>query len=282
MHLPIYLLALALWTTAPSGAVLASERVPKVKTFKCDAVFQRPGFATVEDFMEKVRAREDPWRDLLAPDASAEYDDPAALAGPLSKGLTVVHRSKEFAIVFAENTRFRRSPYADVVFLLWKTGRRFHVVDFIRRSIGYESYSVVAVPKVLKLEPRRFVHFYFVEYFGGRKCGFDTAELWLVGNHKFQRTLLLEDDGAFLSPAHPYREFDQTTEVSVSRGRPLMTVQRTWRMDEQDVQRQNFTVLFRWNARLEKFTSPHAGKIPLKEPDSWSGEGLPTPPRKRS
>ena len=94
------------------------------------------------------------------------------------------------------------------------------------------------------------------------------------------QTLQLGNVGAYLSPAHPYREYFQRAEVGVFRGQPRVTIQRIWAMngeEGEDERKQEFAVDFRWDARMEKFVGPRAEAISLKEPEVWSGEGLPAP-----
>jgi hypothetical protein len=278
MNFPTITVLLALSTIVPNMKAWADDETPKVKTFRCGPVFRKPGFRTIDEFVEDVRARNDPWRELLMPDTIPEYFDREKFLAPLSDGMEVIHRSKETALVYAHNRPYGRSPFCSVIFLVEKKGHRFHVTDFIRRSVGYESYSDTEVPKVLKLEPRRFVHFYFAEDLGGRKWGFGTDEFFAVRNHRFQQTLLLKDDDAYLSPVDPYREFSQTAEVSVTRGRPCIRVQRSWTTADGEEPKENFSVLFHWNSHTQKFTSARAGKLQLAKGKLWSAESLPKPP----
>ncbi len=151
-------------------------------------------------------------------DYNTEYENPLQFRRPLSEsawsdGVVVVHQTRISAVVFADNKVNRTAPFCAVVFLLAKEGRRFHVVDFIRRATGYESYSALAKPKVLNLHSGGFLHFYFTEFLGGRKWDFDTDEFYIVRHNKLRRTLLLKNVSAFLSPADPYREFTQDADV---------------------------------------------------------------------
>lgn len=276
-------LPLALGLLISVQDVVASEATPNAKIIKCGLAFTKPGFVSVDAFVESVNLRKGIWGELLMPDDFPEYENPLQFRRPLSEsawsdGVVVIHQTRNSAIVFADNKANRTAPFCAVVFLLAKEGRRFHVVDFIRRATGYESYSAIAKPKVLNLQSGGFLHFYFTEFLGGRKWDFDTDEFYIVRHNKFRRTLLLKNVSAYLSPADAYREFTQDADVHVNRGRLLLTVKRSWSMDEKPETQQTLNVAFRWNSRQLQFTSPRAATLMLKEPNSWSGDGLPSPP----
>ena len=259
------------------GRSWASDETPKVKSFTCGPAFRRPAYSSVDDFVEHLASRDRPWRELLKPDDTPEFDNADDFGKSLSGKVTVLHRAKDSAIVFVDNKPFRRSPFCAVILLLERKKGRFHVTDFVRRASGYGGYSDVSEPKILNLRPHQFVHFYFTEFLGGRKWDFDTDEFYLVRNGRFQRTLILRNVSAFCSPAAPYREFEQNAEVTEFNGRPRFTIERNWSTDGRDDQKQEFTVTFRWNPHTQKFTSSQAGTITLKQPPSWSSEGLPHP-----
>jgi hypothetical protein len=281
MRAPYSFVALALTAVLLTVGAWANDDTPKVKSFTCGPAFRGPGYATVDDFIEHLESRSSPWQDLLMPDDFPEYENADDFRKPLSGKIKVIHRFGNSAIIFVDNKPFRTSPFSAVIFLLERKNHRFHVADFVRKSTGYESYSDVSEPKILKLQPHRFVHFYFTEFLGGRKWDFDTDEFYIVRNERFQKTLTLKNVSAFCSPAAPYREFVQNVDVTASHGRPYFTIERIWSMDGRDDQKHQFTVVFRWNRRTEKFSSSQAGSITLKEPSSWSSEGLPEPPAGR-
>lgn len=260
----------------------AAQDPSKVKNFPWRSVYQKPGFANVDTFVEKLRHREKPWGELLMPDDLPDYEMPEDFTDPDRTEVTVIYRTKGSAIVFAKNKPHRQAPFSALIFLLTKTGRHFHVTDFIRSATGYESYSDVNVPEMLKLQPREYPHFYFVNYFGGRKWDFGTAEFYLVKDRRFRRTLTLKNVDAYLSPAAPYRDFSQTAKVSVRDGRPLVQIGRQWSFDSGENASEDFSIVFHWNPHSQSFTSTNPRRITLLEPPSWSGEGLPKPPAKRS
>ena len=108
--------------------------------------------------------------------------------------------------------------------------------------------------------------------------GFDSDGFYIVRKQRLHPTLLLQNDGAYLSPAAPYREFTQTAEIHISQGRPRIDIHRWWGQPDGSDTEQKLSVIFRWNPRTEKFTSPHAGRLSLKEPSSWTADELPRPP----
>jgi len=271
----------ALFTILLTANAVASEDAPRIRLIKWGPVFQRPGFASVNDFVEKLRSPKDPWRRLLTPDHVSEYRDDNAAPHPFSKGTEIIYQSGRAAIVFADHKPFRDSPFCSVIFLLAKKRGQFHVADFIRRSAGEESSSTVGEPKILKLKPHGYLHLYFTDSIGGRRWEFDTDEFYIVRDNRFHQTLTLHNDGAYLSPADPYRSFAQAAEVGVSRGRPHIVISRSWVTKDDSEPEQKFSVLFRWNSRSGKFTSPKVTNITLKEPTLWTAEGLPKPPANR-
>jgi len=270
---------LILWAMIPSVESLADGETPRVRKFRRGPVFQRPAFKTIEDFVEAVRMRRYPWMELLTPDDIPSFDNPADFSRPLADGVRVIHQTERMAIVYADNKPSRTAPFSSVIFLLEKKRNRFHVADFIRRATGYDSYSGTGEPKVLKLRPFGFVHFYFSEFRGGRRWGFDSDEFYIVRNRRFYHTLVLKNDGAYLSPAAPYREFFQSAEVGVSEGRLEMAVHRIWGMEDGGDLDQKFSVAFHWNSRTQRFASADAGRLQLKKPgQTWTADGLPKPP----
>ncbi len=267
------ILALLLPAMIAPAKTEEDQEAPKVETIQWEAAYARPGYASIEAFAESVNSRQQPWGELLMPDAVAEFERPAIAGLPLSEtfssgGVFVVRRNQTSAIVFADNKHFRSSPFCAVVFLLSRTGGQFHVTDFIRRSEGYESYSDVAKPTMLKLQPDIFPHLRFTQFLGGRKCEFDTDEFYVVRHNKFQRTLLLKNGGAYFSPADPYREFGQDADIRVKRGKLCVAVRRFWTTDDERKQEQTFTAGFRWNGRLFRFIGPKAGMITCNAPES--------------
>jgi hypothetical protein len=130
---------------------------------------------------------------------------------------------------------------------------------------------------MLRLQPSRYAHFYFQEYLGGRKCGLESDEFFVVKDGRLRRTLFLKNVGAYLSPADPYGEFSQDAEVSVTEGRPRITITRRWVSDSGE-QEQKFSVLFRWDSSTQRFFSPRSRTLVVKEPEPWTAKGLPKPP----
>jgi hypothetical protein len=282
MQLQGFIFTLVLSVTGFAGTVFADRE--KLPPRQWEPAFSQPGFATVEGFTDHLQSGAEPWRDLLIPDPAP----PGAAAKNGAKEMQVedaviVHRSKDAAIVFARNKTNRTAPFCAVVFLLTRTGDRFHVTDFVRRSENSGSYSDVVAPRLLKLDPSFGVHFYFMDLLGGRRWGFDTLEFFAVKGGKLHPTLLLKNVGAYLSPARPYREFFQSAEVAVFRGQPRLMIERIWAMEGEegdDERRQEFAVDFRWDRRAEKFVGPRTEVVSLKEPETWTGEGLPAPPER--
>lgn len=242
--------------------------------------FRNPGFASIDDFAHAVQAREVPWDALLEPDKSADpdYDFSKEIVAPGAWQVDVIHHSARSAVVFIRYKPNRTAPFTAVVFLLSRVGKRWHVSDFVRRSASYMSYSDVVTPKLLKLHSGGRLHFYFRNYMGGRKLGVETDEFYMVGGNRLRRTLLLQNDGAYISPADPWREFDQSSEVSAVAGRLRVHAQRTWGLESGEERKQSFTVIFRWDPRRKKFVSTNASRLYVNEPSAWTSKGLPAPP----
>ena len=227
-----------------------------------------------------MRALKTPWRELF--EGAAEQDGGSYSLAPYDelKSLETIYSSEETAIIVAVAERFRVS-FCTVIFLLTKSHGHVKVADIIRRTgIGY---SAMNTAEMLKLKPTKYPHLHICVYSGGRRLGWTTDELFMVapsvsGDSCFQRTLALRD-GFSTAPAAPWHSFDQEAEMEEHDGRLRIQVARTWGLDEGD-RNQTLTVDFHWNARRKKFESPDVGKIMLHEPDVWSGEGLPNPPRK--
>jgi len=278
MLLRSLLLAFVLATYALAADETATEPDAPAKSFQCGLRFRRPGFASVDDFVQVVTAREAPWSELLQPDKIPEYDTSNEIVAPGAMEVDVIHRTRRQAIVFAQWKANRTAPFSAVTFLLTKQGSRWHVSDFIRRSTSYESYSELRPPTMLKLRPEEHLHFYFRNYMGGRRLGVDTDEFYMVEGSRFRRTLLLKNDGAYISPADPWREFVQDAQVSAVSGRLRIRVQRTWGLENGEERKQAFTVTFRWDPKRHKFVSPSEGRIFVNEPSAWSSKGLPAPP----
>lgn len=245
---------------------------------RCIPRFHNPSFPTVDRFTEVLQAQERPWSELLEPDKIPEYDASDEIVASWALQVQAVHHSARQAIVFAQYKANRTAPFSALIFLLTKEGRRWHVSDFIRRSVGYGSYSVVKPPTILKLRPSRHLHFYFQNELGGRKLAVETDEFYMVEGSHLRRTLLVKNVGAFISPAEPWREFTQSAEVSAVSGRPRIGIQRTWGLENGEERKQSFAVTFRWDLRGRKFVSPNAGKLSVNEPIAWTSKGLPAPP----
>src|SRR5436190_14197298 len=101
MYRHAFLLALAISAIVLNTASASAGEPPKVKAIPWGLVHQRPGFATVDAFIEKLRLREDPWGELLMPDDIPEYENLKDFTDPERLVTTVIHRSKESAVVFA-------------------------------------------------------------------------------------------------------------------------------------------------------------------------------------
>ncbi|MEP6668341.1 MAG: hypothetical protein ABJF10_04265 [Chthoniobacter sp.] len=265
-------LAAHCWCLSARAEVKADEAVA------CDLAFRRPGFSTVEDFVDAVQSRGAPWDNLLTPKVDPQFDNPDDFHAALTDHVKVIHRARNFAIVFADNKPGRVSPFCAVVFLLERKERRFHVADFIRRSARYQSYSYIGDPQPVKLRPSGLYHFYFTEYLGGRKWGFDSEEFYVVSGGRFHRTLVLKNVGAYLSPADPYREFTQDVQVSVRQGRPRIAIHRIWTEEGKEDREQSIATVCTWNSQSLRFIGPKVRGFSLKEPEVWSGKGLPKPP----
>jgi len=278
MNVPHFRLAIALLAILLTGSATSEEFAPSAPAVLCDSTYRRPGFASVDDFVGRVSAPTGPWQRLLATVHLPDMGDETQAEHPFSKGVRIIYRSRTTALVFVHRKVFRTSPYCAVIFLLVKRGRQFHVADFIYRATDYESYSDIEVPSLLPLKSRRLLHFHLSEFFGGRRWGFDTDELFVVRHDRLRRTLRLRADGAYLFTPWPYLEFFQGAEVSVANGRPCVTISRSWTSKEGKERKEKFAVVFRWNSSTEKFESTSRRKITIKEPELWSAEGLPTPP----
>lgn len=269
---------LVLGTSAWISRAADTETPAPAKVLVRGPRFQRPGFPDLDDFVQTVQAREHPWRELLEPDKNSDYNEPEEVVAPGAWEIKTIHSSRRQAIVFVRYKANRRAPFSAVVFLLSKTGHRWHVNDFIRRSVSFGSYSDVRVPKLLRFHPSGHLHFYFTEHLGGRKLGTDADEFYMVDANRLHRTLFLRNDGAYIGPADPWLEFGQDATVSVVNGRLQVRVQRTWRLQSEEERKQTFVVTFRWDSRRKKFASRQANTLSLPEPSAWTAEGLPSPP----
>ena len=278
MRFRTLLLVLILGTSALAADAKAAGPAAQADAFRNDPRFRNPSFASVDEFVHLVEAREVPWDTLLQPDKSPEYDASAEIVAPGALEVDVVRHSPKQAIVFAQYKANRTAPFSAVIFLLSEKGGRWQVSDFIRRSVGYGSYSEVSLPKTLKLRPTEHLHFYFTDFMGGRKCGVDTDEFYMVDGNRLRRTLLLKNDGAFISPADPWREFSQSAQVSVASGRLHVRVLRIWGLEDGEEKKQGLAVTFRWDPRRKKFTSPSVGRLFVNDPKPWTSKGLPPPP----
>jgi hypothetical protein len=256
----------------------AADGLPKAPRF--GPRFQHPGFASIDDFAHAVQAREVPWDALMEPDQSADpdYDFSREIVAPGAWEVQVVHHSTRSAVVFIRYKPNRTAPFSAVVFVLSRSGKRWHVTDFVRRSVSYMSYSDVVSPKLLKLRSGGPLHFYFRNYMGGRKLGVETDEFYMVDGARLRRTLLLQNDDAYISPADPWREFDQNSEVSAVYGHLRVHVQRIWGLENGEDRKQSFTVTFRWDPRRKKFDGADVNRLFVNEPSAWTSKGLPAPP----
>lgn len=246
------------------------------------STFQNKQYPSVEAFVAELRGLKTPSRELF--EGADEHDGAYAIA-PYDelKSLETIYSSDEIAIVAAVAERFRTS-FCAVVFLLTKSNGNVQVADMIRRTgIGY---SALQNAEMLKLQPAKYPHLHLSVYNGGRRWGWTSDELFIVASGGdssgvvFKPTLALRD-GFFMSPAHPWHLFEQGAIMEEHDGRLRIEVTRTWGLDTGDKE-QRLAVDFRWNERRQKFQSPDLDKILLQEPELWSGEGLPQPPRMKS
>ena len=265
-------------TTLVWNAAGATSAAPE-KPFHCGARFQRPAFADLDDFVQAVQAQEEPWDVLMQPNKNPYSENEAGpeVEAPGAWTKEIVHDSRRQAIVFIQHKENRYAPFSALVFLLSRKGGRWHVTDFVRRSNDGRD-SGVRTPKMLKLCPAGLLHFYFTEDVGGRKWGIASDEFYTVDGTHLRRTLLLKTDGAYMSPADPWREFDQRATVEVVAGRLRVSVQRTWGLESGEDRKQSFAVTFHWDSRRKKFASHRANTLSLNEPIAWTAQGLPSPP----
>ncbi|HSI14640.1 MAG TPA: hypothetical protein VK961_21490 [Chthoniobacter sp.] len=278
MRFRTLLFGLILGASAFAADTKAARPDAQADSFRYDPRFRTPRFASVDEFVHVVESREAPWDILLQPEKSPDYDASAEVVAPGALEVDVIRHSPAQAIVFAQYKANRTAPFSAVIFLLSQKGDRWHVSDFIRRSVGYGSYSEISRPQMLKLRPTEHLHFYFTDFMGGRKWGVDTDEFYMVEGNRLRRTLLLKNDGAFISPADPWREFSQSAQVSVASGRLHVRVLRTWGLADGEEKKQGLAVTFRWDQRRKKFTSPSVGRLFVNDPKDWTSEGLPPPP----
>jgi hypothetical protein len=256
----------------PLAAYAGDQGLPKIEPPPYLATFANNAYRDAEAFKKDLLALKSPWRELFdgPQESSGEYT-----IAPYDKLETVeiLHSSKDVAVVKAVAERYRTS-FCAVVFLLAKNGDGFRVADIIRRTdLGY---SYIGKVEVLPLKPEKYLHLHLSIYRGGRRLGWTSDELFIVKDELFQPTLALRD-GFSMTPANPYRSFDQNAELRSKEGAPSFRVTRRWTLEKVEKD-QNFDVDFHWDAKMEKWISPDAGKIQMDEPEIWDGKKLPKPP----
>jgi hypothetical protein len=275
-------LIFVLFIASISPAASAQEtEFPKIECPPYAETFLNNQYPSVEAFSAELRTLKTPWRELFegADERSGSY-----LLAPYDelKSLETIYSSDETAIIVAVAERFRVS-FCAVIFLLTKSHGHVQVADIIRRTgIGY---SIMSKAEMLKLKPAKYPHLHICVYNGGRRLGWTSDELFIVvpsnsGGVDFKQTLALRD-GLCMTPATPWHSFDQEAEMEEHDGRLRIQLARTWGLNGGD-RNQTLAVDFHWNARRKKFESRDVGKIMLHEPDIWSGEGLPNPPREEN